>query len=134
MGIRRARRGRRGRDITEIASERIRILFERAAGAAGEKDPASSKRYVFLARALSMRYNIHLEPAHRRLFCKKCGSYLVPGRNLRVRLRPGLTVTTCLDCGSVSRKRTAPRATRARGNEPSPPQSPKAAGEESESD
>jgi len=120
MGIRRQRRGRRGRDITQIASERIEILFALAGKAARDKDIPTSERYVSLARAISMRYNIHLEPRYRRQFCKKCGSYHIPGKNLRVRLHSGRTVRTCLKCGETVRRPNAPRKPRIRVQSKSP--------------
>lgn len=112
MGERRQRRGRRTRDIAAIASERIQILVERAAESARAGEPALADRYAQLARALGMRYNIRLPPQFKRRLCRACGSYLVPGRNMRVRLRPGRTVWTCLKCGSIRRMHTGPRRPR----------------------
>jgi ribonuclease P protein subunit RPR2 len=109
MGERRPRRGRRSRDTAEIASERIAILFCQAEEAARANEPCLSDRYVALARSIGMRYNVRLSPEQKQRFCHSCGAFLVPGRNLRVRLRPGNTVRTCLKCDSPSRKRLAPR-------------------------
>ena len=96
MGERRQRRGRRTRDIAVIASERIQILAERAGEMARAGDALFADRYARLARALGMRYNIRLPPDFKRRLCRGCGSYLLPGRNLRVRLRPKKAVWTCL--------------------------------------
>jgi ribonuclease P protein subunit RPR2 len=109
MGERRQRRGRRTRDIAIIASERMQILIQSAGEMARAGDTVLADRHAQLARALGMRYNIRLPPDFKRRLCPSCGSYLVPGRNLRVRLRPKKTVWTCLKCGKTRRQRTAVR-------------------------
>jgi len=113
MGERRQRSGRRSRDNPQIASERIVILFREAERAAGEGEHGLSERYVSLARSIGMRYNVRLPARLKRRVCKKCGALLLPGKNLRVRLRSGKTVRTCLKCGNVSRLLNAPRTTNA---------------------
>jgi len=113
MGERRQRSGRRSRDNAQIASERIAILFTEAERASRQGSDALSERYVSLARSIGMRYNVRLPARLKRRVCQKCGAFLVPGRNLRVRLREGKTIWTCLKCGSVSRKRTVQRPTTA---------------------
>lgn len=88
-----------------IARERIDILFDEA-----DKElkthPERSKRYVELARKIGMRYNVRLGREKRMRFCSKCGSYLKPGVNCRVRVRPDkkAVTVTCLVCGEVSRR------------------------------
>ena len=109
MGERRQRRGRRTRDTADIASERMAILMRLADLSARAGEMELAERYAGLARALGMRYNIRLPPDFRRRLCRSCGSYLVPGRNLRVRLRAKRTVQTCLKCGKVKRRRHAAR-------------------------
>jgi ribonuclease P protein subunit RPR2 len=107
MGERRPRRGRRSRDTAEIASERIAILFRQAEEAARKGEPCLSDRYVALARSIGMRYNVRLAPKQKQRFCHGCGAFLVPGKNLRVRIRSGRTIWTCLKCGAASRKKIA---------------------------
>jgi ribonuclease P protein subunit RPR2 len=98
MGERRQRSGRRSRDNARIASERMAILFAEAERSARQNEPGLSGRYVRLARSIGMRYNVRLPAGLRRRACRKCGAFLVPGKNLRVRLRGGKTVWTCLKC------------------------------------
>jgi len=112
MGERRPRRGRRTRDTAALASDRMRILVQLADESARAGESKLADRYAQLARALGMRYNLRLPPDFKRRLCRACGSYLVPGRNLRVRLRPGRAVWTCLGCGERSRRRTAPHPSR----------------------
>jgi ribonuclease P protein subunit RPR2 len=109
MGERRQRSGRRSRDNAQIASERMGILFNEAERAARRGENGLSERYVALARAIGMRYNVRLPSGLKRRACQKCGAFLVPGRNLRVRFRGGKTVWTCLKCGNVSRVKITQR-------------------------
>jgi ribonuclease P protein subunit RPR2 len=109
MGERRQRSGRRSRDNAQIASERMAILFRQAEQAARRGEPELSDRYVSLARSIGMRYNVRIPSGLKRRACRKCGAFLVPGKNLRVRLRGGKSVWTCLKCGNISRVKTAPR-------------------------
>ena len=70
-----------------IVYERIGILLTLAAAALKKKDEKHAKRYVFLARKLSTRYNCRLSREQRSKFCKGCGLPLVQGLNVKVRLR-----------------------------------------------
>jgi ribonuclease P protein subunit RPR2 len=89
--------------MVAIAKERIDILFSLAAQEAAKKDLARADRYASLAVKLGMRYNVRLPKEFRLRFCRGCGSYLVPGANLRVRLRNGKRVMTCGRCGRERR-------------------------------
>ncbi len=88
----------------EIAMERIRKLFEQAENEF-KKHPERSNRYVEMARKTAMRYNIQIPGALKKRFCKKCGSYLVPRINCRVRTsaKQQAVTITCLNCGSIRR-------------------------------
>lgn len=85
-----------------IALERIEYLF-RLAQENFSDDPQKSKRYVLLARRIGMRYRVSLPSELKRSFCKKCGTFLVPGKNARVRLKNGFIIVSCLECGSLKR-------------------------------
>ena len=122
MGERRSRGGRKSRDMAGIASERIEILFREAETSARRGETGLSDRYVQLARAIGMRYNVRIPAALKRRGCRKCGAFLVPGKNLRVRCRHGTTVWTCLKCGAVSRKKVA-AGKRGKGTDGRPPAS-----------
>ena len=82
-----------------IASERIKILFELADDAASE-NISRADRYVELARAVGMRYNVGIPGEHKRKFCKYCNKYLLPSVTSRTRINsPGHRVEiTCLNC------------------------------------
>jgi RNase P subunit RPR2 len=71
----------------EIVYERMEILLSLAQKALRKKDEKHAKRYVFLARKLSTRYNCRFTREQRMLFCKGCGMPRLLGKNTKVRLR-----------------------------------------------
>jgi ribonuclease P protein subunit RPR2 len=88
--------------IKKIATERMRILFNRAE-IEFSLHPERSDRYVKLTRSISTKYNITLPHYWRGRFCKKCNKFLKPGANLRVRLSDDTISRTCLECGYTTR-------------------------------
>jgi len=86
----------------KIAKERIVELFIQAQKRFKE-DKSLSDRYVDLARKIAMKNNVRIPPQLKRSFCKYCYSYLVPGKNLRVRIREGKVVYYCLECKKYMR-------------------------------
>lgn len=103
----------------DLAAERIAQLGELAAEAARAGDEGLSSRYLQLAVRIGMRHQLTLPTELRRHRCRTCGSYLVPGRNARVRVRKGKRVATCLLCERVDRVTLGgarePAAARTRG-------------------
>lgn len=87
-----------------VARERISILFLRAREAFAEH-PERSNRYVALARRIAMRQRVRIDREYRRKFCHHCYAYLVPGRNMRVRVHSGMVVVTCGECNKKMRFR-----------------------------
>ena len=86
----------------QINKERIEHLFEQAY-AMRIKEHALSNRYVFLARKLSAKAKVRIPQHMKRLFCKQCGNYFIPGKNYTVRTT-GKTITyTCKSCGKWTR-------------------------------
>lgn len=88
----------------EIAEERIEILFEEAERTFPEhKDRAN--RYVEIARNIAMSYRIPIPKKLKKKFCGECHSYLRPGVNCKVEMRPEENVVEyrCGECGHVKR-------------------------------
>jgi len=85
-----------------LAIDRIIKLFNEAESSFRDH-PELSKRYVFLARKLSTRYKVRFTSDQKRLFCKKCNSYLKNGINVRTRLEHGVIAQSCLECNSIKR-------------------------------
>ena len=98
------KRGKKPLQQIKIAKERIGILFKQA-----EKEfkahPERSKRYVKLARKISLRYNVRLSKQLKRKFCKNCNSLLIPGRTSQTRIKSKEKIITvrCLKCNKVYR-------------------------------
>jgi len=89
--------------VKSIAKERIIRLFE-LAKEEFDTHPDRSDRYVQLARVIGMRYRIKI-PKHLKMqVCKNCNSFLVPGKNARIRLRGNYMTTTCLNCNKSMRR------------------------------
>ena len=86
----------------KIALERINILF-REAKSMFREDPRLSDKYARLARKIAMKYKVKIPARYRRNFCKHCLAYLMPGKNLRVRVQRGHMVYYCLNCKHISR-------------------------------
>lgn len=87
-----------------VAKERISVLFEQARLAFSDH-PERSNRYVALARRIAMRQRIRIDRRFRRQFCHHCYAFLVPGKNMRVRVHRGNVVITCLLCNKKTRIR-----------------------------
>ena len=88
----------------KIATERIAILFEQAL-LAFSQDPERSNRYVDIARRIAMRQRIRIDREFRRQYCHHCYSFLVPGKNMRVRIHRSNVVVTCHACNKKTRYR-----------------------------
>ena len=89
-------------DIKRLARERITRLFQNAENFFPDH-PDWSDRCVGLARKIAMRQRVGLEWYHRRKICPHCYRFQVPGITMRVRIRKGKVVRTCLHCHRQSR-------------------------------
>lgn len=89
-------------DRKELALSRIGRLFE-LAEEAFRKNPARSDRYIYLARKISTKLKVRIPSVYKRKFCKKCGKFLKPGVNCRVRTKKSMLISTCLNCKNISR-------------------------------
>ena len=91
--------------VREIALERIRRLFTLAIEVIHEH-PDLADRYVEIARRISMRTRVPIPREYRRLICRHCKRFILPGVNSRVRIqgrREPHVVITCLKCGGYMR-------------------------------
>ncbi len=89
--------------MQRIARERIEILYELAREEAIRGDEELAKRYIEHMVKLSRKYNVRIPKEMKRHFCKKCYTFLIPGKTARVRLKKGKVVIKCLRCGSYKR-------------------------------
>ncbi len=86
----------------KIALERISELFRQAEKIHVESQKLAD-RYVSLARKISLRYKVSFSREQKASFCKKCSSFLVPGKNSRARTSNGKLVVQCLNCKAYRR-------------------------------
>ena len=93
------------RENKKIALERISILFKTAIKNF-DKESELAQRYVNLARQIGMRYKVRIPREFRRVVCRHCKGFLLPGKNCTVRIRqerePHI-VFTCLRCKGLMR-------------------------------
>lgn len=90
--------------VREIAAERISILYELAKDGYKE-NPELSNRYARLIRQISRHYRVKLGKEVKLHICKKCGSFLVPGSNVSVKMISSkrLIAYKCRVCGAEAR-------------------------------
>ncbi len=91
------------RQQRKVALGRIKTLFKEAEETALEDRLDLSDRYVELARKIGMRYNVTIPSKFRRRYCKECHSYLYPDKTCRVRVKKGMLVSRCDNCGTINR-------------------------------
>jgi ribonuclease P protein subunit RPR2 len=85
----------------QIALQRVQTLFHLAREVVHE-DPGLAQRYVKIAKKIAMGTKLRLPREYRRLVCRNCKSFILPGVNCRVRIqsrREPHIVITCLNCG-----------------------------------
>ncbi|MDW8034219.1 MAG: hypothetical protein RMI79_04755 [Nitrososphaerota archaeon] len=88
--------------VITIARERIDILMNMALDTAS-KSINDAEAYVKLAWRIAERYNIRRKTILKRYFrCSKCKSFLIPGRDCRIRVlkKKGLGII-CMKCSSL---------------------------------
>ncbi len=88
----------------KIALERIWRLFELAEQEFAAH-PERSRRYVALACRISSRNKAPVPPELKKRYCKKCGAFLVEGKNSLRQETGGLLEIECKECGSKFKKR-----------------------------
>ncbi len=67
------------------------------------KHPELSNRYIKLARNAAMKVNLRIPRELKRKYCKHCYSYLVPGKNSRVRIHKSRVIYYCFNCKKYMR-------------------------------
>lgn len=91
--------------VNAIARDRIQILLGLARTKAKGQEPKLARRYVQLAKKISMRTKVRIPKDEKRFLCKECSIPLIPGLNARVRLsaEKRIVTITCLECQHVAR-------------------------------
>lgn len=79
------------------------ILILNKAKEVFDRKPDLAHKYAKKARRIALKYKIKLPLVLKRRICKNCHSFLVPGKNLRVRTHRGHVVYYCLECKKFMR-------------------------------
>ncbi|MFH1063834.1 MAG: ribonuclease P [Candidatus Woesearchaeota archaeon] len=108
MGTKKQRYSKKSSDNLRIAKAHIASLLDRAKSIAKDNHPLAN-RYVTLARKIAMKFRVHMDSDQKRLFCKHCYRFLIPGKNLRVRVHEHRIIYYCLDCKKFWRKPVSKR-------------------------
>jgi ribonuclease P protein subunit RPR2 len=98
-------RGYKRRPEALLASVRKEVsrLFDEAELLFRQRKRKLARRRVRQARRTAMKAQLRI-PEHAERYCRGCDSYLVPGVNATVRLKSGMRIRRCLECGGVRRK------------------------------
>ncbi len=67
------------------------------------KNEELANRYIKLARKTAMQVNLKIPKNLKRKFCRHCYSYLVPGKNSRVRIHKSRVIYYCFNCKKYMR-------------------------------
>ncbi len=92
-----------GVNVKSIAKQHIRTLFSLARKVVHD-DPKLAQRYVNIARKVAMASNVRLPSEFRRQVCRNCKSYVLPGVNLRIRIKQKREPHIVLTCSNCSKK------------------------------
>ena len=60
----------------------------------------------------SSRNRLPLPVSQRHWICRGCTNLLIPGTSAKVRIRQGMRITTCLNCGKIRRYGGGPKYNR----------------------
>jgi len=84
--------------LKKIVEERIDLLLKKAKEAYAQR-PADSKKYIKLARKLSMRHRIAMGRQRKKLFCRECNTPLIEKKTLTIEKNKDWLIYSC-ECGA----------------------------------
>ena len=90
------------KDQKKLAVGRIIILLKKADTVYSENQ-SLAKRYCTLARKIAMKSRVRIPRELKRRICKNCYTFLVPGKNCRIRSKEGHMVYLCKECNHIAR-------------------------------
>ena len=89
----------------QIALDHVATLFRLAQEVVQDR-PELAQSYITTSRKIAMKTRLRLPKEYRRMICRHCKSFILPGLNCRVRIQPRRephVVVTCLECGEHTR-------------------------------
>ena len=90
-------------EASVIAKERVEKLFSLAEKAAIDSDMEHANRYIEMAWKIKLKFRLRLSKEQKRLFCKKCLSFLADGKTGSYRTENKQLVIRCNNCENVTR-------------------------------
>lgn len=97
------RRNIRKKQQKQIALHRIHLLCSLAQKQALKKNYQRADRYIHIARNISMKTQTPIPHEKKRIFCKHCYRFMLPGQTCRVRIHRGKIIMFCKYCKSIQR-------------------------------
>lgn len=88
--------------IKQVALNNVKELFVEAVKIFNENIKLAN-RYVKIALLTRDKSNIKLTKEQKSLFCKKCNSILIPGKNCYVRIKNKHVIYHCTECSSMKK-------------------------------
>lgn len=86
-----------------VVLKRMRVLYELALQEFS-KHRELADRYAFLINKLALKNRVHIPSEIKIHLCRKCGKFLIPGKNQKVGTIKGSVFYECLECGYVYKK------------------------------
>ncbi len=102
-----ARQGRRvhkhrPKQVLDAARAEVAHLFDEAKALFEAGKPELARRRVRAARRAAMKVQLRI-PEFWHRYCRRCDAYLVQGENSTIRIRNGIRILRCGECGAVRR-------------------------------
>jgi ribonuclease P protein subunit RPR2 len=95
----RLRKKKKGEE-SEIAAERIDILFNLAEKKAAIGELEASDSLVDKACRIGMKFNLRIPKKYKQMYCRKCHAFLLQGKTSKTRInsKEKRVEVTCLKC------------------------------------
>lgn len=88
--------------------DKILYLFDSAEETIATNQTLANK-FVKSARRIAMKFKVRLPANVKKMFCKHCGVFFIPGKNYRVRIKDKKLIYTCFACRHIARFPTKTR-------------------------
>ncbi|MBR9692933.1 hypothetical protein GOV07_03290 [Candidatus Woesearchaeota archaeon] len=89
--------------VLKQAHQEVRRLFDEAKASFVAGNTKMATRRVKQARRTAMRVQLRI-PEFWNHYCRTCDAYLVQGTNSTIRVKKGIRILRCQECGNVRRK------------------------------
>lgn len=94
---------RRPSHLLEKTRGEVALLFDTAELLWRKGDVALATRRVAQARRAAMKVQLRI-PEQGERFCRRCNAVLIPGENVTFRIKDGVRIRRCGECGTLRRR------------------------------